>query len=219
MEKKYYYARVSTKEQKLNRQIDIFKKMGATDRVIFSEKQSGKNFENRTVWQELVSWVNPGDTIVIKNFDRLGRNKDEVKEVMINLAKKNVFIESIDQAYLNDYLKENLYIKKERETFSEAMKDFFFQIMLDMDLLRAEWERKETAKRRDEGIASAKKRGVKFGRPINLVAREKFLELYPLTRNKDSLNYRTVTSVVKELNISRKQFYVLEQKLKNGEIK
>lgn len=93
------------------------------------------------------------------------------------------------------------------------MKDFFFQIMLDMDLLRAEWERKETAKRRDEGIASARKRGVKFGRPINQIARERFLELYPLTRDKSNANYRTIVSVVEELNISRKQFYVLENKL------
>ena len=173
MGKKYYYARVSSKEQKLDRQIDIFKKMGATDRLIFSEKQSGKNFEDRTVWQELLTWVLPGDTIVVKNFDRLGRNKKEVKEVMINLAQKNIFIESIDQAYLNEYLRENIAGTKENENFSDAMKDFFFQIMLDMDLLRAEWERKETAKRRDEGIAAAIRRGVKFGRPINKETRGK----------------------------------------------
>lgn len=211
---KFYYARVSTKEQKLDRQIDILKKMGATDRTIFAEKKSGKNFEDREAWRELIEkWAEEGDTIVVKNFDRLGRNKDEVKDVMINLAKKNIFIESIDQAYLNDYLKENLFKKKEKESFSEAMKDFFFQIMLDMDLLRAEWERKETAKRRDEGIASARKRGVKFGRPINQIARERFLELYPLTRDKSNANYRTIVSVVEELNISRKQFYVLENKL------
>ena len=161
---KFYYARVSTKEQKLDRQIDIFKKMGATDRTIFAEKKSGKNFEDREAWRELIEkWAEEGDTIVVKNFDRLGRNKREVKEVMINLAQKNIFIESIDQAYLNEYLKENIAGTKENENFSDAMKDFFFQIMLDMDLLRAEWERKETAKRRDEGIASAKKRGVKFG--------------------------------------------------------
>ena len=212
MGKKYYYARVSTKEQKLDRQIDIFKKMGATDRLIFSEKQSGKNFEDRTVWQELLTWVIPGDTIVVKNFDRLGRNKKEVKEVMISLAQKNIFIESIDQAYLNEYLKENIAGTKENENFSDAMKEFFFQIMLDMDLLRAEWERKETAKRRDEGIAAAIRRGVKFGRPLNKEMREKFKKLYPLTRNKDDFeNYRTVKSVIDELGCSKTQFYLLKE--------
>ena len=215
MAKKFFYARVSTKEQKLDRQIDLFKELGADERVIFAEKQSGKNFENREAWQELMEkWVEPGDTIVIKNFDRLGRNKKEVKDVMISLARRQIFIESIDQAYLNKYLRENMVGNKEKESFSEVMEELFFQILLDIDLYKAEWERKEIAKRRDEGIKSAKKRGVKFGRPLNEKARENFLKLYPLTRNKDNFeSYRTVVSVVKELGISRSQFYLLEKKL------
>ena len=94
------------------------------------------------------------------------------------------------------------------------MKDFFFQIMLDMDLLRAEWERKETAKRRDEGIAAAIRRGVKFGRPINKETREKFKKLYPLTRNKDDFeHYRSVKSVIDELGCSKTQFYILKEEI------
>ena len=210
---KFYYARVSSKEQKLDRQIDIFKEMGATDRTIFAEKKSGKSFEDREAWKELIEkWAEEGDTIVVKNFDRLGRNKKEVKDVMISLAQKNIFIESIDQAYLNEYLKENIAGTKENENFSYAMKEFFFQLMLDMDLLRAEWERKETAKRRDEGSAAAIRRGVKFGRPLNKEMREKFKKLYPLTRNKDDFeNYRTVTSVIDELSCSKTQFYLLKK--------
>lgn len=209
---KYFYARVSTKEQKLSRQIDIFKKMGADDRSIFQEKQSGKNFSDRTVWNDLINrWIRPGDTIVVKNFDRLGRNKKEVKQVMIELAKQQVYIESIDQAYLNDYIKSRLANNGESDSYTEAMKDFFFELMLDMDLLRAEWERKETAKRRDEGIAAAKKRGVKFGRPLDEELREKFIEYYPLTRNKDAKNYMSVTSLVKILGCSRTHFYRLEK--------
>ena len=216
---KYYYARVSTKEQKLNRQIDLFKKMGADDRTIFAEKQSGKNFEDRSVWSDLIKrWIRPGDIIVVKNFDRLGRNKKEVKEVMINLAKQKVYIESVDQAYLNNYIKERLAGDKENDSYTEAMKDFFFELMLDMDLLRAEWERKETAKRRDEGIASAKKRGVKFGRPLDINMRAKFKELYPLTRNKDDQNYRTVTSVCHEINCSRNHFYYMAKLLKENKL-
>lgn len=213
MGKKYYYARVSSKEQKLDRQINIFKEMGATDRLIFSEKQSGKNFEDRTVWQELMSWVSEGDIIVVKNFDRLGRNKKEVKEVMLDLANRNIYLESIDQAYLNEYLRENIMGNKENESFGEAIKEYFFQIMLDIDLLRAEYERKEIARRRDEGIAAARKKGKKFGRPVNKEIREKFMELYPFTRNKDNINYRTIKSVVEEIGCSRKQFYRLEEEL------
>ena len=216
---KYFYARVSTKEQKLSRQIDIFKKLGADDRTIFQEKQSGKNFENRAVWNDLINrWIRPGDTIVVKNFDRLGRNKKEVKQVMIDLAKQRIYIESIDQAYLNNYIKDRLAGDKENDSYTEAMKDFFFELMLDMDLLRAEWERKETAKRRDEGIASAKKRGVKFGRPLDKNMRNKFKELYPLTRNKDSENYMSVTSLVKILGCSRTHFYYMEKLLKENKL-
>ncbi len=217
---KFYYARVSTKEQKLDRQIDIFKEMGATDRTIFAEKKSGKNFEDREAWKELIEkWAEEGDTIVVKNFDRLGRNKKEVKEMMIFLAKKKIYIESIDQAYLNNFLKgKMLEVTDENEgfyeNFAEIIQDLCYDLMLNIDLARAEWERKEIARRRDEGIRSAKKRGVKFGRPINMEVRKKFLELYPLTRDKTNLeNYRTVVSVAKELNISRRHFYKLEKEL------
>ena len=217
---KFYYARVSTKEQKLDRQIDIFKEMGATDRTIFAEKKSGKSFEDRDAWKELIEkWAEEGDTIVVKNFDRLGRNKKEVKEMMIFLAKKKIYIESVDQAYLNNFLKgKMLEVTDENEgfykSFAEIIQDLCYDLMLNIDLARAEWERKEIARRRDEGIRSAKKRGVKFGRPINTEARKKFLELYPLTRDKTNLeNYRTVVSVAKELNISRRHFYKLEKEL------
>ena len=217
---KFYYARVSTKEQKLDRQIDIFKEMGATDRTIFAEKKSGKSFEDREAWKELIEkWAEEGDTIVVKNFDRLGRNKKEVKEMMIFLAKKKIYIESVDQAYLNNFLKgKMLEVTDENEgfyeSFAEIIQDLCYDLMLNIDLARAEWERKEIARRRDEGIRSAKKRGVKFGRPINMEARKKFLELYPLTRDKTNLeNYRTVVSVAKELNISRRHFYKLEKEL------
>ncbi len=217
---KFYYARVSTKEQKLDRQIDIFKEMGATDRTIFAEKKSGKSFEDREAWKELIEkWAEEGDTIVVKNFDRLGRNKKEVKEMMLFLAKRKIYIESIDQAYLNNFLKgKMLEVTDENEgfyeNFAEIIQDLCYDLMLNIDLARAEWERKEIARRRDEGIRSAKKRGVKFGRPINMEARKKFLELYPLTRDKTNLeNYRTVVSVAKELKISRRHFYKLEKEL------
>ena len=130
---------------------------------------------------------------------------------MIDLTKQQVYTESIDQVYLNDYIKSRLANNEESDSYTKAMKDFFFELMLDMDLLRAEWERKETAKRRDEGIAAAKKRGVKFGRPLDEELREKFIEYYPLTRNKDSENYMNVTSLVKMLSCSRTHFYRLEK--------
>lgn len=217
---KFYYARVSSKEQKLDRQIDIFKQMGATDREIFAEKKSGKNFEDREAWQELMNkWIQEGDTIVVKNFDRLGRNMKEVKDVMISLAKRKIYIESIDQAYLNSFLKGKMLELTEGndglfQSFGDIIQELLYDFMLNIDLAKAQWERQEIARRRDEGIRSAKLRGVKFGRPVNKEIREKFKKLYPLTRNKDDFeNYRSVKSVVEELGCSEKQFYILKKEI------
>ena len=95
---KYYYARVSSETQNLDRQVELFKEMGANDRVIFQEKKSGKSLENREVWNELLNtWIKSGDIIIVKNLDRIGRNAKEVRECILNLAKRNIILESIDQ--------------------------------------------------------------------------------------------------------------------------
>lgn len=215
MGKKYFYARVSTKDQKLDRQIDKFRELGATDRTLFTEKISGKNFQDREAWKDLMNWAAPGDTIIVKNLDRLGRNKDEVKSVLINLSKKGIYIESVDQAYLNDFLNNKLK-NKESETFNDAVLEIVLNTILELDLIRAEWERKEMLKRQKEGIEAAKKRGVRLGRKTDTQMREKFKELYPLTRNKNLENYMTVAKALKEIGCSKAQFYKMENELKQG---
>ncbi len=215
MGKKYFYARVSTKDQKLDRQIDKFRELGATDRTLFTEKISGKNFQDREAWKDLMNWAAPGDTIIVKNLDRLGRNKDEVKSVLINLSKKGIYVESVDQAYLNDFLNNKLK-NKESETFNDAVLEIVLNTILELDLIRAEWERKEMLKRQKEGIEAAKKRGVRLGRKTDTQMREKFKELYPLTRNKNLENYMTVAKALKEIGCSKAQFYKMENELKQG---
>ena len=75
----YYYARVSSKEQNLDRQIDAFVALGANEREIITDKQSGKNLE-RPGYQALKNVIlRPGDTLVIKSLDRLSRNKEDIK--------------------------------------------------------------------------------------------------------------------------------------------
>lgn len=86
---KYYYARVSSESQNLDRQVEYFKELGANPRTIFQEKRSGKNFEDREIWNELlIEWIKEGDTIVVKNLDRIGRNPKEVRECLIDLAQR-----------------------------------------------------------------------------------------------------------------------------------
>ena len=79
MKRTYYYARVSTKEQSLDRQIDAFKKLGADERDIITDKASGKD-EARAGWQALKNtMLREGDTLVIKSLDRLSRNKADIR--------------------------------------------------------------------------------------------------------------------------------------------
>ena len=73
----YGYVRVSTKEQNLDRQISALREFGIPERQIYQEKQSGKDFE-RPVYRWLCRRIRPGDTLVIKSIDRLGRNYDEI---------------------------------------------------------------------------------------------------------------------------------------------
>lgn len=211
---KYYYARVSSATQNLDRQIKLFKEMGADDRDIFVEKKSGKNFEDRDEWQKLFSRLRAGDIIVIKNLDRLGRNAKEVREVLLSLAKDNIIVESVDQAYLNSFLKDKL-INKEADSLAEAMLNAMLDTMLEVDLLRAEWERKELRKRQEEGIKRAKEKGTKFGRTKNDKFRELFREYFPKTRNKDSEDYITVKKAIEIIGCSTGMF----QKLKDEYLK
>ncbi|MGL4653334.1 recombinase family protein, partial [Cetobacterium sp.] len=164
---KYYYARVSSETQNLDRQVEYFKELGANPRTIFQEKKSGKNFEDREVWNELLNeWVKDGDVIVVKNLDRIGRNAKEVRECLLNLAARGVSVESVDQAYLNNFLKEKL-VERDADSLAEAMLNVMLDTMLQVDLLKAEWERKELRKRQKEGIERALAKGVKFGRTKN----------------------------------------------------
>ncbi|MGL5229958.1 MAG: recombinase family protein [Cetobacterium sp.] len=211
---KYYYARVSSVTQNLDRQIKLFKEMGADDRDIFVEKKSGKNFEDRDEWKKLFSRLRAGDVIVIKNLDRLGRNAKEVREVLLSLAKDNIIVESVDQAYLNSFLKDKL-INKEADSLAEAMLNAMLDTMLEVDLLRAEWERKELRKRQEEGIKRAKEKGTKFGRTKNDQFRELFKEYFPKTRNKDSEDYITVKKAIELIGCSTGMF----QKLKDEYLK
>lgn len=204
---KYYYARVSSESQNLDRQVELFKEMGASVRTIFAEKKSGKSFDGREAWNELRNiWAKKDDVIVVKNLDRIGRDAKEVRECLLELAKDGITVQSLDQAYLNNFLKEKL-VERDADSLAEAMLNVMLDTMLQVDLLRAEWERKELRQRQKEGIARALAKGVKFGRTKNDEFREKFLQLYPLTRDKDNPNFLSVKDVIKAIGCSKTMFY------------
>ena len=91
---KYFYARVSTKQQNLARQMDAADTIDGIDRV-FSDKQSGKNFD-RPGYLELKSALRQGDEVIVKSLDRLGRNKEEMKRELAEFKNMGVLVRVMD---------------------------------------------------------------------------------------------------------------------------
>lgn len=99
----YGYCRVSTKHQSLQRQIDTLVNYGINQRFIFSDKYSGKTL-NREGLNELLSVLKPGDSIVIKEIDRLGRNRKETKELILHFIKSDIELICLDMPYLKEFI-------------------------------------------------------------------------------------------------------------------
>ena len=149
----YGYARVSTKEQNEQRQIIALEEFGLNLRQIFIDKQSGKDFE-RANYQRLTRRLKEGDTLVVKSIDRLGRNYGEILEQWRILTKeKSVDIVVLDMPLLDTRQGKDL------------MGTFLSDIVLQVLSFVAENERANIRQRQAEGIAAAKARGVRFGRP------------------------------------------------------
>lgn len=190
---KYIYARVSSKEQHLDRQIEEIKKIypDIEDTNIYSDKQSGKDF-NRTNYQIMKSLVQEGDEIIIKELDRLGRNKIEIQNELTWFKNKKVICRILDvPTTLIDF--------KDQEWLFDMVNNILIEVMGAI----AEQERKKIKQRQKEGIESALKAGVQFGRPkLNV---PNFAAIYEdVKHNKLSLN-----EALKELNISRRSWYRL----------
>lgn len=146
----YGYARVSTKDQNLDRQIEELKK--CTDKI-YSDKQSGKDFE-RTNYKKLIHVLKKDDLLVIKSIDRLGRNYDMIIEEWQRITKKiGADIKVLDMPLLDTTQKHELTGK------------FISDLVLQILSYVAEVERKNIKQRQAEGIRIAKAKGIKFGRP------------------------------------------------------
>jgi len=150
----YGYVRVSTREQNEDRQLIAMRGFGVTDEDIFIDKQSGKDFR-RYAYQELLAKLKPGDTLVIKSIDRLGRGYEEILEQWRVITKeRQTAIVVIDMPLLDTR-------QKERDLTGTFVADLVLQILSYV----AQQEREFIRQRQAEGIEAAKARGVKFGRP------------------------------------------------------
>ncbi len=149
----YGYARVSTKEQREDRQLRAFSGMKLREENIFVDKQSGKDFE-RPMYKRMVRKMKEDDLLYIKSIDRLGRNYGEILEQWRHLTKeKKVDIVVLDMPLLDTRRGKDL------------MGTFLSDVVLQVLSFVAENERKNIRERQREGIEAAKLRGVRFGRP------------------------------------------------------
>lgn len=149
----YAYIRVSTKEQNEDRQLAAMKEAGVKRGNIFMDKQSGKDFD-RPQYKRLLRKLKPGDLLYIKSIDRLGRNYEEVMEHWRIITKdKGVDIVVIDMPILDTRRDKNL------------LGTFISDLVLTLLSYVAENERGTIRMRQAEGIAAAKAKGVRFGRP------------------------------------------------------
>ena len=151
----YGYMRVSTKEQNLDRQMKSLVDFGVPVENIKSDKESGKDF-NRDNYQLLRNEIlREGDILVVKELDRLGRNKDMLKKELDYFKSKGVRVKILNiPTTLMD-------IDKGQEWIIDMINNIIIEVLGAV----AEEERNKIKSRQAEGIAAAKEKGVKFGRP------------------------------------------------------
>lgn len=151
----YYYARVSTKEQNLDRQLSAFYALGATDREIITDKESGKDLE-RTGYQALKNAIlRRGDTLIVKSLDRLSRSKTDIHNELQYFKENGIRLKVIDLPTTMMDLPEG------QEWVFEMVNNILIEVLGTI----AEQERESIRRRQAEGIEAAKQNGKKLGRP------------------------------------------------------
>lgn len=190
MSQTYAYVRVSSQDQNEDRQLIAMSEVNIEKSRIYMDKQSGKDF-NRPNYQKLLRKLREGDLLYILSIDRLGRNYEEIQNQWRILTKeKKVDIVVIDMPLLDTRREKNL------------LGTFISDIVLQLLSFVAQNERENIRKRQAEGIAAAKARGVKFGRPVKQIS-EEFIEDVKLWENKKM----SVTDIIIKHNISERTFY------------
>jgi DNA invertase Pin-like site-specific DNA recombinase len=195
----YFYARVSSKDQNLERQLEVARSYKQIDEV-FADKQSGKDFE-RAQYQLLKAIVQSGDEVIIKELDRLGRNKEGIKAEIEWFRSRGVVLRILDvPTTLIDFQGQDWIF------------DMVNNILIEVLGAIAEQERKKNKQRQKEGInampvSDGKRVSLKTGNPYGRPKREisdfeKFLK-----KQKDGLI--TVVDACEEMGISRSQWYRL----------
>lgn len=157
----YGYVRISTKDQCEDRQMLALQEFPVEEKNIFMDKLSGKDF-NRPQYQKMIKKFRPGDMLVIKSIDRLGRDYEEIQNQWRIITKeKRVNIVVLDMPLLDT-----------RSSGKDLTGIFVADLVLQILSYVAQTERENTKQRQREGISAAKLRGVSFGRPRKQIPEE-----------------------------------------------
>ena len=198
---RYFYGRVSTKDQNLARQLEVARAYKDIDKV-FCDKQSGKDFE-RKEYISLKETVVPGDEVIIKELDRLGRNKEGIKEEIKWFKDHGVILRILDvPTTLIDF--------NGQDWIADMVNNILIEVMGAM----AQQEREKTEKRREEGIAAmpvinGKKVSIKTGRAYGRQPVEIEDDVLDILYRQQQAGEITVKECCEELGVSRATWYNL----------
>lgn len=199
--KVFYYARVSTREQKFDRQFEEFKKLGASEREIICDKESGKSLD-RSGYQALKNTIlRSGDTLIVKSLDRLSRNKTDIKNELQFFKDNGIRLKVIDLPTTMMELPEG----------QEWVFDMVNNILIEVLGTIAEQERETILKRQREGIDAARAKGKHLGRP-KIVRPDNWYVVIRQWQN----NAITAKQAMMLLGMKKSSFYALLKSEREG---
>ncbi|HDR7590546.1 TPA: recombinase family protein [Bacillus mycoides] len=187
----FAYMRVSSKDQNLDRQYEALKGYVTSEDYIYSDKASGKDME-REGFQNMLKAMRSGDTLYIKSIDRLGRNKELIKDYLEQFKKKGVRVKIIDLPTT----------MQDVPAGQEWVIDMINNIIIEVYTSMAEQERQNIKQRQSEGIAVAKAKGKHLGRPV-MELPEEWDKLYKEWKD----GKITAVAFMKEVDMKKATFY------------
>ncbi|EOA3395654.1 MULTISPECIES: recombinase family protein [Enterococcus] len=203
---KVAYARVSSVDQNLDRQIQEFKKLGAEK--IFVEKKSGATIEQRPVFTEALDFVRESDIFMVEAIDRLGRNYDEIIQTVNLLKNKNVQLIITSLPIMAEAIGNPL--------LDRFIKDLIVQILA----MIAEQERTESKRRQAQGIKIAKMNGIYQGRPKLYSPTAKDPQKRAVYRNiiEELQKGTAISKIAKEYGITRQTVYRIKKDYESNQV-
>lgn len=195
MQKEFGYARVSTAHQREDRQVQALLDYGIEERNIVVDKESGKDFNRLGYLSLKEKWLRQGDTLVVKELDRLGRNKAKIREELEWFRAEGIRVKILN-------VPTTLLDCEGQDWVLDMVSNILIEVMASV----AEEERVKIHRRQEEGIAVAKAKGVVFGRPP-IAKPANYEAVMALV---DSGQIKAVEAI-RELGVKKTTFYKLRQ--------